>query len=66
MNIILFLTICYPVKDSVIISLFLLMHGLLSTLMFFVVDLLQKQYQTRNIGELSGAIIHNKSLLLIC
>lgn len=36
------------------LNLFLLVHGLLSTLLFFLVDQVQKRYQTRNLVVLSG------------
>lgn len=36
------------------ITLFIVMHGLLSTFMFFLVDQLQKRAQTRNILSLGG------------
>lgn len=37
-----------------ILNIFLLVHGILSTLLFFLVDQVQKRYQTRNIVVISG------------
>lgn len=37
-----------------ILNIFLLVHGVLSTLLFFLVDQVQKRYQTRNIVTISG------------
>jgi NADH:ubiquinone oxidoreductase subunit 4 (subunit M) len=54
MNLILFLLIgSQNVLDYGLI-LFILIHGWLSTLMFFLVDIIQKKTNTRNIVELSG------------
>lgn len=54
MNLILFLLIgSQNILDYGLI-LFILIHGWLSTLMFFLVDIIQKKTNTRNIVELSG------------
>lgn len=54
MNLILFLLVgSQNILDYGLI-LFILIHGWLSTLMFFLVDIIQKKTSTRNIVELSG------------
>jgi NADH-quinone oxidoreductase subunit M len=54
MNLILFLLmVCQNLLDYGLI-LFILIHGWLSTLMFFLVDIIQKKTSTRNIVELTG------------
>ena len=50
--------------------LFCFMHAVLSTLMFFLVDLIQKRFGTRLLSELSG-VIHicpnlGISIILMC
>lgn len=36
------------------VNIFLLVHGMLSALLFFLIDQIQKRYQTRNLVEMSG------------
>jgi len=36
--------------------LFIMMHGLLSTLMFFIVDCIQRRFNSRSVIELSGIL----------
>ncbi len=45
--------------------LFILIHGWLSTLMFFLVDIIQKKTNTRNIVELSGIACTSATIKLI-
>ena len=45
--------------------LFILIHGWLSTLMFFLVDIIQKKTKTRNIVELSGVGSLSNTIKLI-
>ena len=54
MNLILYLLINCQNSLSYALILFILLHGWLSTLMFFLVDILQKKTNTRNIVALSG------------
>ena len=54
MNMILLCLLLFQVFLNYIILIFVLMHGILSTYMFFLVDQIQKRAQTRNILSLSG------------
>lgn len=54
MNLILYLLINYQSMLDYSLILFILIHGWLSTLMFFLVDIIQKKTSTRNIVQLSG------------
>lgn len=54
MNLILYLLVNSQNSLSYALILFILLHGWLSTLMFFIVDIIQKKTQTRNIVALSG------------
>lgn len=54
MNLILFLLINYQNTLDYSLVLFILIHGWLSTLMFFLVDIIQKKTSSRNIIEVSG------------
>lgn len=54
MNLILFLLLNYQNILDYSLLLFILIHGWLSTLMFFLVDIIQKKTSTRNIVTLSG------------
>lgn len=54
MNLILYLLINYQNLIDYSLILFILIHGWLSTLMFFLVDIIQKKTSTRNIVELAG------------
>ena len=56
MNLI-YLTLCWGATDMVITGiLFIMMHGLLSTLMFFIVDCIQRRFNSRSVIELSGIL----------
>lgn len=54
MNIILLFLVLTNNLNDFIFVIFIFVHGILSTLMFFVVDLIQKRTSTRNLLELSG------------
>lgn len=54
MNLILYLLISYQNTLDYSLILFILIHGWLSTLMFFLVDIIQKKTSSRNIVEISG------------
>lgn len=54
MNLILFLLMTSQNAIDYGLILFILIHGWLSTLMFFLVDIIQKKTSTRNIVELGG------------
>lgn len=54
MNMIMICLILFNQININITSIFFLLHGLLSTYMFLLVDQIQKRTQTRNIMELSG------------
>lgn len=54
MNLILFLLINFQNTFDYSLILFILIHGWLSTLMFFLVDIVQKKTSSRNILEVSG------------
>jgi len=62
MNLI-YLTLCWGDSNMVITSiLFIMMHGLLSTLMFFIVDCVQRRFNSRSVVELSGILQITPSL----
>lgn len=46
---------------SYLISIFMLLHGLLSSLFFFLVDQVQKRTQTRNLTKVSGVGAYSRS-----
>lgn len=54
MNMILLLLISFSNTLNYSIIIFILMHGWLSTMMFFMVDVIQKKAGSRNIVEISG------------
>lgn len=54
MNLILYLLVSYQNVLDYSLILFILIHGWLSTLMFFLVDVVQKKTSSRNIVEVSG------------
>jgi len=62
MNIILLFLILTNFSNDFILIIFIFVHGLLSTLMFFLVDLIQKRTTTRNIIEIGGLSIHYSKL----
>lgn len=70
MNLI-YLTLCWGDTDMVITSiLFIMMHGLLSTLMFFIVDCVQRRFNSRSVVELSGILqitpVLGTSIIFMC
>ena len=54
MNLIVGLLLLLNNSYLTILNLFLLVHGVLSAFLFFLVDQVQKRYQTRNLVTLSG------------
>ncbi len=54
MNLILYLLVNYQSLLDYSLILFILIHGWLSTLMFFLVDIIQKKTSSRNIVRISG------------
>ncbi len=54
MNLILYLLVNYQNPLDYSLILFILIHGWLSTLMFFLVDIIQKKTSSRNIVEIGG------------
>lgn len=52
-------------KINFIIGLFIIVHCLLSTLMFFIVDVVYKRFHTRSTSKLSG-LIHILPNISIC
>lgn len=54
MNLILYLLVNYQNTLDYSLILFILIHGWLSTIMFFLVDIIQKKTSSRNIVEISG------------
>lgn len=54
MNLILLLLVSYQNILDYSLVLFILIHGWLSTLMFYLVDVIQKKTNSRNIVEISG------------
>jgi NADH:ubiquinone oxidoreductase subunit 4 (subunit M) len=54
MNLILLLLLNYQNVLDYSLTIFILIHGWLSTLMFFLVDIIQKKTNSRNIVILSG------------
>lgn len=58
MNLILLFLLLNVNSNYNILNLFLLVHGLLSAFLFYIVDNIQKRFHTRNIAALSGLVIH--------
>lgn len=54
MNLILLFLILSVNTSYLLLNLFILVHGILSALFFFLIDQVQKRFQTRNIFSLSG------------
>lgn len=54
MNMILLSLVLFQASNLGIIAIFTLMHGTLSALLFFIVDIINKRTRTRNIHNLSG------------
>ena len=65
MNLILSFFLILPNTSYMFVNVFLIMHGVLSGLMFFLVDQVQKRYQTRNLMGLGGLSTKN-TLLTVC
>jgi NADH:ubiquinone oxidoreductase subunit 4 (subunit M) len=62
MNLIMFLFIFLKNFNNNILNLFLLVHGVLSAFLFYLVDQVQKQTGTRNLTAISG--LSNSSSIL--
>lgn len=58
MNIILLLLVTFGNSLNYVIIVFILMHGWLSTLMFFLIDVIQKKLGTRSIVNIGGIASH--------
>ena len=54
MNLILMFAVFTNYSQYQVLNSFILIHGLLSALFFFLIDQIQKRYQTRNINYLGG------------
>lgn len=54
MNLIMFFGFFSDYTNYQLFSAFIIMHGILSSLLFFLVDQVQKRYQSRNLLTLSG------------
>jgi len=65
MNLILYLLLNYQNILDYNLILFILIHGWLSTLMFFLVDIVQKKTSSRNIVEVSGLAYNFPEIKLI-
>jgi formate hydrogenlyase subunit 3/multisubunit Na+/H+ antiporter MnhD subunit len=65
MNLILLLLLNYQNVLDYSLTIFILIHGWLSTLMFFLVDIIQKKTNSRNIVILSGLAYNFSELKLI-
>lgn len=65
MNLILYLLLNYQNLLDYNLLLFILIHGWLSTLMFFLVDIIQKKTSSRNIVEISGLAYNFPEMKLI-
>lgn len=65
MNLIILLLLVLEPSKYLMLNLFLLVHGLLSSLFFYLVDQVQKQYLSRNLNSISGAIYFLPNLSLI-
>ena len=65
MNLILYLLLNYQNLLDYNLLLFILIHGWLSTLMFFLVDIVQKKTSSRNIVEVSGLAYNFPEMKLI-
>lgn len=63
MNLILFFLILLNSQSYTFLNLFLLVHGLLSALLFFLIDQVQKGYDTRNLTQLGGLALEHSSLI---
>ena len=65
MNLILSFYLILPNTSYTFVNIFLIMHGILSGLMFFIVDQVQKRFQTRNLIALGGLSVKNTFLTII-
>ncbi|MBK9241682.1 MAG: hypothetical protein IPL75_15855 [Acidobacteria bacterium] len=64
MNLIFLFFILLGNNNYIILNMFLLVHGILSGFLFFLIDQVQKQFSTRNLTSISGAarlspMLHN-------
>lgn len=57
MNLILLFLLLNSNSSFSVLNLFLLVHGLLSAFLFYLVDNIQKRFQTRNLSAISGVSI---------
>lgn len=62
MNLIMLFVFLNNYTNYKILNSFILIHGLLSALFFFLVDQIQKRYQTRNLNNIGGLM--SKALIL--
>lgn len=65
MNLILSFYLILPNTSHTFVNVFLIMHGVLSGLMFFLVDQVQKRFQTRNLMALGGLSMKNTFLTIV-
>ena len=65
MNVIMIFMFLSNYLNCQILNSFILIHGLLSALLFFLIDQVQKRYQTRNLTSLSGLACYFSFLPLI-
>ncbi|MCA9496482.1 MAG: hypothetical protein KC589_06055 [Nanoarchaeota archaeon] len=65
MNLILSFYLILPNTSHTFVNIFLIMHGILSGLMFFLVDQVQKRFQTRNLVALGGLSVKNTFLTIV-
>ena len=54
MNMIFFLVYFFDIKLMYVISIFILAHGILSSYMFYLVEIIYKRFLSRNISNLTG------------
>lgn len=62
MNVIMIFTFFTNYLNCQILNSFIMVHGLLSALLFFLVDQIQKRFQTRNLMSLGGLIAYTSIL----
>ena len=61
MNLILIFIFGGSITTTYIVSIFILLHGVLSSFFFFLVDQVQKRAKTRSLVKLSGAGVYSQS-----
>jgi len=57
MNLIMAFLFMLPNTNYIFLNIFLLVHGVLSSFLFYLVDNIQKRSHTRNLSALSGFAI---------